>query len=116
MSTLVLPPVTATAAGHPCQLYRTHQPRPVRTQWHHRLPQYLQARVWGRTLLQDPPTVRHSTSMLWLCGTCHDGVHEEISWLLREARQPDPTPGTGMRREAQHAVALYRMAQDGWLP
>lgn len=114
---LQLPRWTATAASHPCQLYRhSAPPHPTRTQWHHRLPEYLQARLWGRTLLQDPPSVPDSTCMLWLCGLCHDSVHDWISHVLDGWRPPDPEPGTAARREAQHTLALYRLAQDGWLP
>lgn len=108
MTQLELPRWTATAASHPCQLYAHHAaPRPTRTQGHHRFPEYLQRRVWGET---------RDGRLLWLCGLCHDSVHDWISWTLGDARKPDPEPGTAVRREAQHAVALFRLAQEGWLP
>lgn len=102
-------PLDLPAARQPCQLYRQHSPQPLRTQGHHRFPQYLQVRVWGATRDQR---------LLWLCGTCHDSVYEVLSWLLGEGRRPDPWPGnaSNVRREAQHALALYKMAQEGWLP
>jgi hypothetical protein len=110
---LALPRWSAPASTYPCQLYRTHAPRPTRTQWHHRFPEYLQRRVWGETRVEDPP-MPSSPHMLWLCGTCHDSVHDWISYLVDGWRRPDPPPGTSVRREAQHAVAMYRLALEGW--
>lgn len=110
-----LPRWTAPATMHPCQLYRTHAPRPTRTQWHHRFPEYLQRRVWGETRVQASPQDSHP-DMLWLCGTCHDSVHDWISYLVDGWRRPDPPPGTTVRREAQNALARYRLALDGWTP
>ncbi len=62
----VAPPREARAADRPCELVRYHQPRPSRTQGHHRHPVYLQNRVWGR--IRD-------NELLWVCGTCHDNIH-----------------------------------------
>jgi hypothetical protein len=96
-------PRTADAARHPCQLYaHSTGPRPVRTQGHHRLPQYLQLRLWGEVRDQD---------LLWLCGSCHDTVHALVSHWIDGWRRPDPWPGQRAQREARHAVLLYRGAQ-----
>lgn len=92
-------PQTATAATQPCQLYTYHAPAVVRTQGHHRHPVYLQNRIYGQ--IRDP-------ELLWLCGSCHDAVHEWISWLLGEARQPNPEPGRYAKAEAERTVAWYR--------
>lgn len=99
-------PRTLPAARQPCQLYRHHSPTPLRTQGHHRFPEYLQRRVWGETRDQR---------LLWLCGTCHDSVHEALGWLLGDSRRPDPWPGdaSNVLREARHALACYRLAQEG---
>jgi len=94
-------PLTATAAHRPCGLHAYHAPRPSRTQGHHRHPVYLQERVYGRT--RDP-------ELLWLCGTCHDSVHEWLSFLLDEARRPDPEPGRLAKAEAERSYAWYRAA------
>ena len=66
-------PLEAQAKDRPCQLYRYHRPKPSRTQGHHRHPVYLQNRVFGHILLPE---------LLWVCGTCHDAVHDWISYLL----------------------------------
>ena len=76
-------------------------PRPARTQGHHRHPVYLQNRVYGR--IQDP-------EVLWLCGLCHDSVHEVIGWLLGFSRRPEPMPGPVVQREAQRTVDWYQQA------
>jgi len=101
-----LPPLmTATAASKPCQLYaHSDSPRPTRTQYHHRHPVYLQNRVYGQ--IQDAS----GEHMIWLCGLCHDSVHDWISWLLGEARKPEPEPGRIAKAEAQRAVDWYRRA------
>lgn len=92
----------APAADHPCQLY-THfgQPVVIRTQHHHRYPEYLQRRVFGRTELDGPD------DMLWVCGLCHDSLHEVIDWLLGEGREPNPHPGRKTLTEAQRTVSWY---------
>ena len=45
-----------------------------------------------------------------LCGLCHDSVHDWVSWLLGEARQPMPEPGRRAKAEAQRTVDWYREA------
>lgn len=92
---------TARAADKPCALYRYHAPQVVRTQGHHTRPVYLQNRVYGR--IQDP-------DLMWLCGSCHDAVHEGISWMLGEARKPEPMPGRLALAEARRTVAWYQAA------
>lgn len=92
-------PSEATAAEHPCQLVGYHAPTVVRTQGHHRRPQYLQRRVWGEVRDQ---------SILWVCGSCHDSIHEWIGWLLGESRRPNPEPGRLAKAEAQRTVDWYR--------
>lgn len=102
---MVTQPRTATAQAHPCELYaHSTQPRPSRTQYHHRYPQYLQERVYGAVRYQSPP------DMLWLCGLCHDSVHDWLSYLLKEAREPSPHPSSRARSEAQRAYDWYRSA------
>jgi hypothetical protein len=94
---------TARAAEKPCQLYaHTTSPIPSRTQGHHRHPVYLQNRLYGS--IRDP-------EMLWLCGLCHDSVHDMISWLLGEGRQPNPMPGYNAIREARRTVDWFRAAE-----
>lgn len=96
-------PRTAPAGLHPCQLYaHVAAPVPVRTQYHHSRPVYLQNRVYGRIL--------HPADT-WLCGLCHDAVHETIDWLLGEGRQPSPMPGRNTIAEARRTVAWYQQAQ-----
>jgi hypothetical protein len=83
---------TATFNDRPCQLHEYHAPRPSRTQGHHRHPVYLQNKVYGE--IRDP-------ELLWVCGTCHDNIHEWLSYLLGERREPRPHPGRHAQREAQ---------------
>lgn len=90
---------TATAASRPCQLYaHSHPPRPTRTQGHHRHPVYLQNRLYGQIVLPE---------LMWLCGLCHDSVHDVIGWLLGESRKPDPMPGHKAVAEARRTVSWY---------
>ena len=91
--------MTATAAERPCELYAYHAPHVVRTQGHHRHPQYLQERIAGRVW---------DGELLWVCGSCHDAIHEWLSWLLGEARRPDPEPGRLAKAEAQRAFDWYQ--------
>ena len=95
-------PRTAQASERPCEMY-VHRtaPIPTRTQGHHRHPVYLQNRVYGR--IRD-------TDLLWLCGTCHDSIHDWISFLLVEARKPMIIPGPRVRREAESVVAWFHAA------
>jgi hypothetical protein len=93
---------TAQAATRPCELYaHSDAPRPSRTQGHHRHPVYLQNRVYGG--IRDP-------ELLYVCGLCHDSVHDVIGWLLGESRKPEPMPGRKAVAEAQRTVAWYRAA------
>lgn len=96
-------PTTAQAADKPCELY-VHKiaPRPSRTQGHHRHPVYLQNRVYGKT--QD-------TELMYLCGLCHDSVHDWVSYLLGEAREPNPNPGFKHKAEARRVVGWYNAAK-----
>jgi hypothetical protein len=95
---------TATAETHPCELYaHTGSPRPIRTQYHHSKPVYLQNRVFGG--------IRFGADT-WLCGLCHDSVHETINWLLGEGREPNPKPGRKTLAAAQKTVEWYRSASQ----
>lgn len=98
MSDVTGAPREAKSADQPCQLHRYHSPRPSRTQGHHRHPVYLQNRVYGN--IRDP-------ELLWVCGTCHDNIHEWLSYLLGEARKPEPMPGRKARAEAQRSFEWY---------
>lgn len=91
----------ARAADKPCELYAYHSPKVVRTQGHHIHPVYLQNQVYGR--IQD-------SDLKWLCGNCHDSTHEWLSWLLGEARKPDPEPGRNAKAEAQRAFDWFTQA------
>jgi hypothetical protein len=91
----------AKAADRPCELHLYHSPKVVRTQGHHRRPVYLQNRVYGR--IQDG-------ELMWLCGTCHDSVHEWLGWLLGESRKSDPEPGWKAKAEARQAYDWYTEA------
>lgn len=94
---------TATAVKHPCELYaHSGSPKPSRTQYHHRHPVYLQNRVYGE--IRDAS----DNDMMWVCGLCHDSIHDIVSWLLGEARIPDPMPGYNAVREARRTVEWYR--------
>lgn len=96
--------LTATARDHPCELYVYHWPRPIRTQFHHSKPVYLQNRLFGR-ILYGPD--------FWVCGTCHDSLHETIDWLLSEGRKPNPMPGRKVLRKAGETVDWYQAAKKG---
>jgi hypothetical protein len=96
-------PRTAPAAEHPCQLHRYHRPRPLRTQYHHSKPEYLQRRLWGE--------VRHGPDT-WLCGTDHDSLHTVIDWLLGEGREPTVNPGRRVLAEATRTVDWYLAAKE----
>lgn len=91
-------PRTATAGEHPCEVYMYHAPVPVRTQFHHTKPVYLQNRLYGQ-IMYGPE--------LWVCGTCHDSIHEWIGWLLGESRKPSPEPGWKIKHIAQETVDWY---------
>jgi hypothetical protein len=96
---------TAVAALNPCQLYaHTAAPVPARTQHHHRYPQYLQERIWGEVRLEG------RNDMLWLCGLCHDNIHEVLGWMLGESRKPNPMPGRNAVNEAKRTVEWYESA------
>lgn len=95
---------TAPAASQPCSLYaHTAAPVPIRTQYHHSKPVALQNRVYGQ--------IRYPADT-WLCGLCHDAVHETIDWLLGEGRKPNPMPGRKTLAEAQRTVQWYRQAME----
>lgn len=95
-------PRTARADDKPCSLYaHSCAPIPARTQGHHRHPVYLQNRVYGQ--------IRDS-ELMYVCGTCHDNIHEVIGWLLGESREPSPMPGWKTHREAERTVDWYRAA------
>lgn len=100
------PPLTARADDHPCELYGTHWPVPIRTQYHHSRPVYLQNEVYGRIVYPAD---------FWVCGTCHDSLHEVISWLLEEGREPSPLPGprTKVRLKAAETVKWYKDEIEG---
>jgi hypothetical protein len=91
-------PETATAAEHPCAAYLYHAPAVVRTQYHHTKPMYLQERLYGKVLYGAD---------LWLCGNCHDSVHEWLGYLLGESRMPNPQPGWKIKKIAQATFDWY---------
>lgn len=92
---------TARAEECPCELYEYHAPRVIRTQGHHVEPVYLQNRIYGHI---------ENNRLMWVCGNCHDSIHEWLSWLLGEAREPSPHPGWKAKAEAQKAFDWYKAA------
>ena len=96
---LVIEHRSATATSRPCELYAYHAPIVTRTQGHHIFPVYLQNKAYGRIVHGD---------LIWLCGNCHDATHEWLSWLLKEAREPSPTPPPRARALAQSAFEWYQ--------
>lgn len=96
------PPLTALASERPCELYaHSCSPHPSRTQGHHRKAVYLQNRVYGKIV---------DGELMWLCGLCHDSVHDWLSWLLGEARKPSPEPGYKAKAEAVRTFQWYQQA------
>lgn len=95
---LLTRPRTASAADQPCQAYKYHAPIPVRTQFHHTKPVYLQNRLYGK-IIYGPE--------LWVCGTCHDSIHEWLGWLLGESRRPNPEPGYKIKYLAEETYSWY---------
>lgn len=93
---------TARASDQPCQLYSYHWPKPLRTQFHHSRPIYLQNRLYGK--------IRYPADF-WVCGTCHDSLHEVIDWLLGEGRQPGGNVGRKVLDKARDTVDWYRAEQ-----
>lgn len=91
-------PREARAIDQPCQLYTYHSPQPSRTQGHHQHPVYLQNRVWGGIRDND---------LIWVCGICHDNVHEWLGYLLGETRLPSPEPGRLAKAEARRTLDWY---------
>jgi hypothetical protein len=93
-------PRTARAADHPCQLYGSHWPMVLLTQYHHSRPVYLQNRLYGRILYPAD---------YWVCGTCHDSLHEVIRWKLDQGRTPNPMPGprTNIMVKAMETVEWF---------
>jgi hypothetical protein len=89
---------TATAAEKPCELYAYHAPTPSRTQGHHIRPVYLQNRVYGKII---------DGTLLWVCGNCHDNIHEWLGYLLGESRRPNPEPGRLAKAQARWTYDWY---------
>lgn len=81
---------------------KSHNPTPIRTQSHHRYPEYLQKRLWGSTRLDE---------RISLCGTDHDSIHTWLSYLLGEQRQPKLNPGTLVTAEARRVFDWFRAEQ-----
>lgn len=91
-------PLTSPAGSNPCEVYSYHAPHPVRTQFHHTKPVYLQNRLYGKIVYPAD---------LWCCGTCHDSIHEWLGWLLGESRKPNPEPGWKIKAIAQATYDWY---------
>lgn len=95
---------TAQAAERSCQLYaHSGSPHPSRTQGHHRKAVYLQNRIYGRIV---------DGELLWVDGLCHDSIHDWLSFLLGEAREPNPHPGRKAKAEAQRTYDWYIAAKE----
>jgi hypothetical protein len=70
---------------------------PIRTQFHHSRPVYLQNRLYGRIVYPAD---------FWVCGLCHDAIHEILDWLLKEGRRPSPMPAINTKMY-QAALSTY---------
>lgn len=93
-------PVTAQAGQYPCQMYKDHGSAfPSITDRHHVKPEFLQRRLYnGATPHQE---------LIYLCGTCHDNLHNWLYFLLGEWREPIPHPPLRARQWAQKAYDWY---------
>lgn len=78
---------------------KSHNPTPIRTQSHHRFPEYLQRRLWGETRLEE---------RLDLCGTDHDSIHAWLAAELGEQVRPSLNPGTFVVAEVASILTWYR--------
>lgn len=99
--TTQLPALPATtrafAENKPCELVSYHAPTPVMTEYHHTKPEFLQKRLYGKTLFPAD---------LWVCSNCHDSIHAWLYWLLGERKKP-PYIGRAAKAEAERTFAWY---------
>lgn len=90
-------PRTALWLDQPCELVSYHAPVPSMTSHHHQKPEFLQKRLYGKTL--------YGPSM-WVCSNCHDSIHAWIYWLLGE-RLVMPSVGRAAKAEAERTFQWY---------
>lgn len=102
MSEITLEPRQAFAADQHCELVTYHAPAPVIVEHHHQKPEFLQRRIYGKTIYGPS---------LWVCGNCHDAIHAWLYWLLRERAEP-PQIGYAARKEAERTHSWYL---EAWL-
>lgn len=73
--TASFPPEVSSRAlqkDHPCELHISHSPITVINEGHHRFPQFLQRRVYGKVI---------DNRLIYICATSHNTVHDAIySW------------------------------------
>lgn len=93
--------------GRWCGNLIDHRPEPIHLQWHHVRPLYLGGEPDG--------------DGIWLCGTCHDGVHQIIRDMLKAGRltrhevrkmYPDRSVSNGIYELALEAY--NRWAAESW--
>lgn len=81
-------------------MYKDHGSiAPSLTHRHHVKPEFLQRRLYdGKEPHQE---------ITYLCGACHDNLHNWLYFLLGEWREPDPHPPYRARQWAQVAYDWY---------
>lgn len=81
-------------------MYKDHgSSAPSLTQGHHIKPEFLQRRIYdGKEPHQE---------LVYLCGTCHDNLHNWLYFLLGEWREPMPHPPARAKAWAQTAYDWY---------
>lgn len=81
----------------PCQLHASHTPITIINELHHIFPEFLQRRVWGKTVDQRKISI---------CSTGHSSVHYAIDTYLRLGTWPSNIVGK-TRDLAQLAIERY---------
>lgn len=93
-----------TVAFSTCALHAVHIPESLVAHMHHTFPKYLQARAYGLTeeqMIHDP---RFDGTLVSLCPTGHDNVHELIQRMMRGEKAVN-------RKGKTHKMALYAVEQ-----
>jgi hypothetical protein len=96
----MLGPLAVLNKLKPCELHTFHSPVTVYNEQHHVFPEYLQKRVWGKTLDQTKVSI---------CATGHNTVHGAITNYLDKGVWPDYAKGKTLAL-AKEAVKRYQEA------
>ena len=96
----MLSPLAVPQSQEPCWLHLNHHPITVFNERHHVFPEYLQRRVYGRTLDQEKRSI---------CSTGHNTVHGAITYFLDNGTWPKYARGK-TRELAQEAITRYQSA------